>query len=113
MLRLYESALTSSRRLSRVRASLLYNVALHHITTYLFPSFLPATTPSKWERLILFQRLLEDAPEARFRFCSVSVSLKSYSYGFLAGRSVSAICASTSHHRLVVSEPLPRVCGQR
>lgn len=74
MVRLYEAALTSPRGLSAVRSPTLYAVAIHHVATHLFALPAPAPFPpapaassasssssSSWQRVLLLQRLLDDA----------------------------------------------------
>lgn len=83
MLHLYEAALTSAPSLCYSRAPLPYLVAIHHIAACLFP--LPALSEganvpslSQWERILLFQRLLEGLDEVRI---SLPVSFMSVLMG--------------------------------
>jgi len=57
MLRLYELALC---RLSHERSPVLYKIAVHHLSSHLFA---PHPHSLRWERVLLLQRLVEEAPQ--------------------------------------------------
>lgn len=63
MLRLYELALC---RLSHERSPVLYKIAVHHLSSHLFA---PHPHSLRWERVLLLQRLVEEAPQTIRDLC--------------------------------------------